>query len=144
MRAINDLWLWNGSTQLIAVDQLSAPAVSSGGANVWTTFSYPALQKAGVKAMVRAWSPTCCKDTNQLSDSAIAAEVGIQKITIERWKRIPEFRFRVHEHLAEARKAMLKHTITETENQICVFGVADGGNARGGPCDRQAQHGRAW
>jgi hypothetical protein len=58
---------------------------------------------------------------DQLSDSAIAAEVGIQKITIERWKRIPEFRFRVHEHLAEARKAMLKHTLVETDNQIALL-----------------------
>jgi hypothetical protein len=42
-------------------------------------------------------------------------------VQLQRWKRIPEFRLRIHEHLAEVRKTMLACTLTETDNQLALL-----------------------
>jgi hypothetical protein len=57
----------------------------------------------------------------QLTGEEICEQLSIQRVQLQRWKRIPEFRLRMHEHLAEARKAMLKHTLVETDNQIALL-----------------------
>jgi hypothetical protein len=55
---------------------------------------------------------------DELPDKAIAAEVGVNESTLERWKRFPEFRDRVQEHRDLWREQIKAKGIAERQNRI--------------------------
>jgi hypothetical protein len=58
---------------------------------------------------------------DELTDAVIAAEVGISKRQLERWKRSPEFAARVEALVAEARKAVLATGVAVVENRVIAL-----------------------
>jgi hypothetical protein len=66
-----------------------------------------------------------------LIDNEIAASCESTRLRLRTGSAIPEFRLRMYEHLAEARKAMLKYTLTERDKQLalCPASHAVGGLA---------------
>ena len=72
------------------------------------------------------WTPECERvaqliASGELNLNEIAAECEVRRETLWQWKRCPTFRARVHEHLEQVRKAMLRHTLVETDNQIALL-----------------------
>lgn len=57
---------------------------------------------------------------DQLSDRQIAAEVGISKATLERWKQHSEFQARVAEHRSEILKAVRMEGIAVVEERLAA------------------------
>lgn len=55
---------------------------------------------------------------DELIDEQIAAQVGINKTTLEDWKRRPEFRERVNEHLESFRDKTLQEGIADRLNRV--------------------------
>jgi hypothetical protein len=51
-------------------------------------------------------------------DKAIAAEIGVNESTLERWKRRPEFAARVQEHRDLWREAIKARGIAERQNRV--------------------------
>jgi transposase-like protein len=58
---------------------------------------------------------------DKLSDAQIAGELGIAKMTLERWKRHPEFRKRVDQHVEAYKAACLKRGIAQRERRVEVL-----------------------
>ena len=58
---------------------------------------------------------------DELSNEAIAERVGISRQGLDKWKAHPDFQARVHEHVAETERSMLRYTIAKKRNRIRAY-----------------------
>lgn len=58
---------------------------------------------------------------DELTDTEIAAQVGVVRDTVMRWKRAPEFRSRVEGILTSIRQAIVARGISERQNRIDAY-----------------------
>ena len=58
---------------------------------------------------------------DDLTDDAIAVQVGTSKRTLERWKQHPEFQARVQEHLAAMEQRAFEHGIARRAKRVEVL-----------------------
>ena len=58
---------------------------------------------------------------DELSDQAIADSLGIAEVTLERWKRAPEFRARAAEHVEAWRQALRQKGIADKRSRLAAL-----------------------
>lgn len=56
-----------------------------------------------------------------MSDAAIAASVGVHRITLEKWKRHPEFAAQVGDHAGEIARSMLRLAIAKKHKRVATL-----------------------
>lgn len=56
-----------------------------------------------------------------LTDAQIAANAGVSKQTLETWKKIPEFRARVEEHVRSFEEAIKAEGIANRQNRVAAL-----------------------
>ncbi len=55
---------------------------------------------------------------DELTDLKIAESIGVAEVTVERWKRVPEFRARVAEIVAAVAKALEQYAIADKDERL--------------------------
>lgn len=58
---------------------------------------------------------------DDLTDAAIAAEVGVHRITLEKWKRNPDFAAQVGDHAGEIARNMLRLAIAKKHKRVSTL-----------------------
>jgi hypothetical protein len=58
---------------------------------------------------------------DKLSDEAIAGKLDIGRVTLHRWKKLPEFKARLNEILAEVRRRLKARGIAAKENRVAAL-----------------------
>jgi hypothetical protein len=58
---------------------------------------------------------------DKLSDEAIAGKLKIHRATLDRWKKLPEFKARIDDILAEVRRRLKARGIAAKENRVAAL-----------------------
>lgn len=58
---------------------------------------------------------------DDLSDTAIAEAAGVSQRTLERWKRQPEFRTAVHEHIAVLATELERYSVARRDKRMAAY-----------------------
>lgn len=78
-------------------------------------------KSATLQNLTKKQRAACLLAEDELSDEAIAQDVGVSRQTLAAWKHKPEFAALVGDYVGQVQAAMLRHTIAKKHKRLAVL-----------------------